>query len=358
MSARLCIGCMTGTSIDALDAALVEVEGRGLEMKTRLVRARSWPLDELGVELRAIAHQEPQRAEQIADIAWRFGEFHARCTSELLGRVKADLVCVHGQTVFHKPPLSWQLINPAPIAAALRAPVVYDLRQADLAAGGQGAPITPLADWVLFRDARQSRAVVNLGGFCNITLLPAGGGPETVRGMDVCVCNQLLDAVARAALDAPFDDGGAAALAGTPNDAAVLDLAAVLERQSRSGRSLGTGDEAPAWISRHRASLSGPDLAASACAAIARTIAAAATSADALILAGGGVRNRALVGALEAQTKGRTQPSDDLGVPAPFREAIEFAVLGALCQDRVPITLAAVTGCGEPAPVSGCWILP
>ena len=113
---------------------------------------------------------------------------------------RADLVVAHGQTVFHAPPASWQLLNAAPIARAVRAPVVFDLRQADLAAGGQGAPITPLADWIMLRahgPAAAGRAIVNLGGFCNVTILPSGAGPEGVRGMDVCPCNHLLDGVAR-----------------------------------------------------------------------------------------------------------------------------------------------------------------
>jgi 1,6-anhydro-N-acetylmuramate kinase len=167
-------------------------------------------------------------------------------------RRAADLVAVHGQTVFHAPPVSWQLLSAAPIAHALRVPVVFDLRAADLACGGQGAPITPIADFVLFRDEEENRAVVNLGGFCNVTLLERGSSLELsrVRARDVCACNQVLDAVARACLGRAFDEGGSRAASGRV-DAGSYASCSRSSRHSRARRSLGTGDELGALVARH-----------------------------------------------------------------------------------------------------------
>jgi anhydro-N-acetylmuramic acid kinase len=182
---RRVVGCMTGTSLDGIDLALVEVTGTGLGMSARFARGLSAPLGPAADSLRALAAQEPMTAGQVARLSLQFAAAHAQALTDLLGGERSDLVCIHGQTVFHAPPASWQLLNPFPIARAASAPVVYDLRQADLAAGGQGAPITPIADFVLFRHAQESRAVVNLGGFCNVTLLPRrtrrGAGPRCVR---------------------------------------------------------------------------------------------------------------------------------------------------------------------------------
>jgi 1,6-anhydro-N-acetylmuramate kinase len=383
---------MTGTSIDGLDAALVEIEGSGLAMRAKVVRCVSRPLGEVGTTLRMMAEQRPMIASEIAAAMHTFAMLHAAAIQEVLGLDRCDLVCVHGQTVFHKPPHSWQLMQPAPIVAAVGCPVVYDLRQADLALGGQGAPITPIADWVFFGDLLGATAVVNLGGFCNVTLLLGAPGeltpmlghttfsgskrhPDTgvvaaarsdrepdeevasIRAMDVCACNQVLDEVARRLLYKPFDENGDRAAAGTVNEEALLDLDGVLATQRGSKRSLGTGDEVGDWISRFRARVSADDLAATACEAIAGAVAATVQGTKRVLIAGGGVRNRALVKAIGSASAATVDPTDSHGVPAAYREAACFAVLGALCQDKVPITLPAVTGVKN-APLSGAWVYP
>ena len=213
-------------------------------------------------------------------------------------------------------------------------------------------------------DEAHARAVVNLGGFCNVTLLPARKGRDdaawlaAVRGADVCACNHVLDAAARRALGKPFDDSGAGALRGAPSDPAVRELTTALEAQARAGRSLGSGDESLAWVERHADRLSPDDLLASAAKAVGECIARALTPfAPALVLvAGGGAHNRALVGHIARAVGAHVSRTDEHGVPIGAREAAAMAVLGALCADGVPITLPAVTGVSSPAPLSGAWI--
>jgi anhydro-N-acetylmuramic acid kinase len=174
----------------------------------------------------------------------------------------------------------------------------------------------------------------------------------------VCACNHVLDHVARTLLRKPFDEAGQAAASGTPHPQALEDLDGVLRSQSLSRRSLGTGDEAAEWASRWRAHLSPRDVAATACEAIAQAIADATRECEAILLAGGSVRHAALVRAIGSAASARVSTSDAAGVPASYREAACFAVLGALCQDRTPITLPQVTGCSPPAPIAGAWVLP
>jgi anhydro-N-acetylmuramic acid kinase len=349
---RIVAGCMTGTSLDGIDVAVARIHGRGLAQRAELLALVSRPLGPLADPLRRLAEQQPATAGAIADLAHRFALLHARVLAPLHRRFPLDLVCIHGQTVFHKPPLSWQLFQPAPVAAALGVPVVCDVRAADLAAGGQGAPVTPITDWILFRDRRRRVAVVNLGGFANATLLPPGA-VAGVRGGDCCACNQVLDAVARTALGKPYDRGGAAARRGLPDPGATAALVRILDRQRRGRRSLGTGDEAAAWVQAHRG-LPPRDLARSACAAVARTIAAGLRDLagsgpiDRVVVAGGGARNHALVADLATATACPVAPSDDHGVPVQAREALAFACIGVLCADGVPITLPAVTGVRRP----------
>ncbi len=361
MRARRIVGCMTGTSLDGIDCALIEVTGSGLSMTPRFIRGTSAGLGDLAPRLRALAEQQPMTAGDIARLARDFALLHAQEVKSLLhaekgGRGECDLISVHGQTVFHVPPVSWQLFNPAVLAHGTGVDVVCDLRAADLAAGGQGAPITPLADWVWLRSRAESRAVLNLGGFANATILPRDDGPASIasiRGMDICACNHILDGVARAALGKPYDENGAAALRGRVVEAAAAQLRDLLERQARGGRSLGTGDEVHGWIEQWRSAGSGDDLCATAAAAVGGAIRSAiqAHGAARVLVAGGGAMNRTLVSHLGTGV----ERTDDYGLPGAFREAAEMAVLGALCQDGVPITLPGVTQVPAPAPLSGVW---
>jgi anhydro-N-acetylmuramic acid kinase len=367
---RNVVGVMTGTSIDGIDAALVRIEGHGLNLKATCLGHCSRSLGELRPRLRAAADQTPMSAGKFAQLAWDFGGLHVDVIRDLLkDDTKPDLICAHGQTVFHQPPVSWQLLNPAPIAAAYGCKVICDLRQADLAAGGQGAPITPIADWIVFNHPRHSRAIVNLGGFCNVTILPADATRQAnmtpqgeceqllqqIRGFDVCACNHVLDAVARELLGIAFDEDGRIAASADSNSDAVARLEALLTQQRHAKRSLGTGDELTQWIAWASSFCAPAVMMRSAVDAVARVIGNVIENAniDEAILAGGGARNRTLVDQLRSHVRGALMLSDDLGVPLEARESMEFAVLGALCEDGVPITLPQVTGCKSPAPLSG-----
>ncbi len=365
MGERLAIGLMTGTSIDGVDAAAVVIDGHGLGMRAKVIGHDFAPLGDLAVALRALASGERMAAGEVAQMALELGTRLAEAAGMLamrLGRGAPALIAAHGQTVFHDPPRSWQLINAAPIAK-LGCPVVFDLRAADLAAGGQGAPITPLADFVFFRDESHGVAVVNLGGFCNVTVIPERAGRPLedwsgeVEGMDVCACNHVLDAVARRALARPFDENGGAAASGTAHEKARDELAAALRAQAGVGRSLGSGDEAGAWVDRWSDRMEGKDLAASAAEAVGAVIGGAVKkrSPKTVMVAGGGAHHARLVEAIGRACGAKVERTDIAGVPIGAREAASMAALGALCADGVAITLPRVTGVSRPAPLSGVW---
>ncbi|MCA9290524.1 MAG: anhydro-N-acetylmuramic acid kinase [Phycisphaerales bacterium] len=351
---RRIVGCMSGTSLDGIDAALVDVRGGGPSLVARLVAHASVPLGDLGPRLRAVADGAPHTAAEIAALARDLALLHVDVIRMVLpddGSI--DLVATHGQTVHHVPPLSWQLLTPAVIADALDCTVVSDLRAADLAAGGQGAPITPIADAVLFGHDTECRTIVNLGGFCNITRLQ---GRAVERGHDVCLCNQLLDGLARRRLGTPYDADGAVASAG----AIVIDvyerLVGLLRRQAACGRSLGTGDPARTFIEAVSSVDAPEDALHTAAGAIAEVVVESVGDTDRMVLAGGGARNATLVDLIARRATAPVIITDALGVPAQAREAAAMAVLGALSADGVPITGAATTGVREPAPISGAWV--
>jgi len=362
MSERLAIGCMTGTSLDGLDAALVRARGHGFDLEVELLDARAFALGELAEPLRSFARGGAATALEIADLARRFGELHAAAVTELARGRALALVAVHGQTVAHAPPISWQLLDPWPIVRDLGAPVVCDLRGADLCLGGEGAPITPLADLVLFGHETKRRAVINLGGFANATLIPAvapgarAAASAALRGADVTPCNHWLDGLARALLDRPYDEDGRVALAGTPDPRVVARFDALLAELRAGARSMGSAEE------RFDAAavadgVDAPTALASAVASIAAALGAAVEGHDEVLLAGGSVRNRALVEALRAACGGAVHTTTALGLDARWREAAAMAVLGLFAADGVPITLPAVTGVAR-APRAGAWYRP
>jgi 1,6-anhydro-N-acetylmuramate kinase len=391
---RWVAGCMTGTSLDGLDAALVEVEGSGLEVRATLHGMVSVSLGDLAPVLRRFASGAPAAPLDYLRAARQLGQLHAQTVADLCARHapnrQLDLVVAHGQTICHAPPkappnaqpvpglgpmslraepgLSWQLFDPWPLVRRLAVPVCYDLRQADLSAGGQGAPLTPLADWVLYRDAAKTRAVVNLGGICNLTILPAGATSETIDGYDAGPCNLLIDAVVQALFpDRVFDQDGALAAAGRAGDCFVEALGEHPWWQQRRLRRQSTGREdfSADWvrqtIAQKCAGLAPADIVASAVGAVAGMVAIEAQTGGAaqVILAGGGSLNRTLVARIRSLCAPWAEVllSDELGIPVAAREAVAFAVLGALSQDGVPITLPQVTGASKPG-CAGAWVYP
>ena len=353
----LVAGCMTGTSLDALDIAIVEIRGDGLSLAVKLRHEQSFELGQLAEPLRHLAFGGSTTIENLCRLRAEFSHFHAAALNSLPECKKLDLISVHGQTLFHRPPLSYQLIDAAIIAHHLQRPVVYDLRAADLACGGEGAPITPLADCVLFWKPGLRTAVVNLGGFCNITLLPASGAPGQIEAFDLCACNQLLDHVARSRLDQPYDRNGETALGGAPQPMLVETMVRHFAGQSTQRRSLGSGDEMTRMVDACQ-DIPASNLLASICLALARHMAQAIGVADEIILAGGGAHNGALLKALTAECRGPVRLSSAHGIPISARESMAMAVLGHLCKIRIPITLPQVTRVKEPPPISGHFIHP
>ncbi len=368
---RMIAGCMTGTSMDGLDAALVEVTGEGLGIKARLVGMVSHGLGELVDVLEPIAEGELRAPLDYLLAARQLGELHADAVEDLCGQhlpaeTTLSMVVAHGQTIWHAPGegVSWQLFDAQPIVRRLGVPVCYDLRQADLIAGGEGAPITPISDWVMYRHPARDRLIVNLGGISNVTHLPAEGSPGQVTGADVGPCNLLIDGVVRHLFpDRRIDIDGQIARSGRIN----LEMFGLVQKHpvisGKTKRSIGREDFTDSWVrelvDHLKTKLSPSDIVAGAVEAVAQLIGRARfTDIQDVVLAGGGAKNPVLVERLGALMKDRAvMLSDELGFPVDARESAGFAVLGALCQDGIPITLSQVTGAATPG-VAGHWVFP
>ena len=383
--ARLVAGCMTGTSLDGLDVALVKITGMGLDMRAELLGHHALSLsDALRGTLTSLASGQANEPITIMRAARALGELHADGLEQLLlscpfplegealqrqalnektNAPKLDFVTAHGQTIWHAPqdeggPKSWQLFDPWPIVKRFNVPVCYDLRQADLIAGGEGAPLTPLADWVIYRE--HADVVANLGGVLNVTNLHAD--PSQITGGDIYPCNLLLDGLFQRYFNLPYDPYGRTAARGNVTPELVELLHAAIQEACQDGKSLGREQFSPQWLDRLVASVgeTAPpeDVLRTAARLVAVRLGGAFREAglpqERMVLAGGGAKHRTLVKIIEERGYREVMASEDLGIPCDAREAMAFAVLGALSQDGVPISLPQVTGAADPG-VAGVW---
>lgn len=353
---RKVIGCMTGTSMDGLDVCLLDIEGQGLDMKVKLLNQGSFELNNFRIPFQEISKTHSASIPDLLQLALDFGRFHATSIKSMIKNTKIDLICVHGQTLYHKPPLSLQLMNPFPIAAELKTPVVYDLRAMDLACGGEGAPITPIADQILYQISKPT-VILNFGGFCNYTLINKTNKKTEITGGDICACNLILNQLSRHFFNKPYDEDGKLGLQGKLNLTLFPFVSHMLKSQSDRKKSLGTNDDDAQQIIKKSEKIPPHDVLRTVCCAIAEVIASRVSPAEEIILAGGGAFNHCITTELQYRFAGTVKTSQEMGVPAEIREAACFAILGALCQDRVSIIIPAITG-GKHSCISGAWVYP
>jgi anhydro-N-acetylmuramic acid kinase len=350
-------GVLSGTSADAIDVVLVRAgaEGPGGPLAFGM---RPFPAY-LGAELRAILDGKPVGAREMALLTRDLGRAFGRAARALAdeSRLTLDLVGSHGQTIWHHDgaeaagAATLQLGDGDFVARAAGAVVVSDFRMADLAAGGEGAPLSALVDPELFVRAPRPCAILNLGGIANVTWLAAGEPP---LAFDVGPANALLDGLSRALLGTPFDADGAAAAAGRPHAELLAELLRHPYFDRRPPKSTGRDTFGAAYTSRVLAQAqalrltredvlaTGVALVAEACAqALARFLPGAPRE---LVLCGGGARNRALAAELGRRSGLPTVSSAVHGVDPDAREALFFARLAVRCVLAQPSTEARVSG--------------
>ncbi len=375
----LIAGLMSGTSMDAIDAALVEIgpesgreSGRDAAPRTLRMRVRHFlmaPLDPtLRARVRDLLPPHQGSTAGVCEANMLLGEAFAAAALALLHEAGCDpaaldLIASHGQTVYHQVAegavrSTLQIGAPAVIAARTGCTVAADFRAADVACGGEGAPLVPYLDALLFRHPTLRRAVQNIGGIGNVTYLAPG---RPVRAFDTGPGNVLIDEAVRLLSDGRllFDEDGRMAAAGTPDEALLADLLEhpFLHRPPprSTGRELFGPGEAQAIVARAAAAgLSAEDTVATLTALTVWSIAESCRRycgpVDELWLSGGGARNPTLRAMLAA-----AMPDADLrlvdafGLSADAKEAVAFALLGYVCLHGHPADMRAVTGADAPA---------
>lgn len=362
------IGLISGTSMDAIDAAVVELarDGEELQVQLRTFIALPYP-SRTRAALDEVLNQACGAAA-LASLDVEVGEAFAAAAHLALEEsgAGADLIGSHGQTLCHQPrpdaasglhASTLQIGEPAVIAQRTGLTTVADFRVADVACGGQGAPLVSYVDYVLLRSPAESRAALNIGGIANLTLLPAGCDASQVIAFDTGPGNMLLDlAVAKLFPDGPgYDRNGQIAARGTANDGLLAWLLADEFFARRPPKTAGREQFGPAFLTRvmekARALGCAPeDIIATLTELTGRTIADALPPGyQRIIAAGGGVHNRAVMSVLQ-RSLSRHDPApqlvsaDEFGLPVDAKEAMAFAVLAYETLHGRPSSLPHATG--------------
>lgn len=374
---RRVVGLMSGTSVDGIDAALVEIGGTDEAPEVRLVafEDRPWP-EEVRRQIFPLFRPETATVDKIGYMNFLMGEIYAQSVSSVVEKAgltlaDIDLIGSHGQTIWHAPEVcgkdgfpvrfTVQIGEGSVIAARTGVPTVSDFRVADMAVGGQGAPLVPFSEYLLYRRPGETILLQNIGGIGNMTVLPGDEGPEAVYAFDTGPGNMIIDAVVSALTGGAktYDAGGAMAAEGRVDEA----LLAMLQQDpyydmplpKTTGRELFGVQYVGKILDYQRAhGLSDADVLATVTDLTAWSIADGYAryvlpkrQAAELVVGGGGSYNATLLGFLRARfapygVQVRTQ--EDLGWSSDAKEAVAFALMADCCVREKPNVLPSVTG--------------
>jgi len=370
-------GVMSGTSADGIDVAVVRIaSSQRLTLKLIAHDAFPYPAALRRKVLAAMNAQSIATAE-LARLNWRLGLAYAEAVGATVKkhRIKLELVGCHGQTLYHQAKAevyagytfacTWQLGEAAAIAAAVGAPVVSNFRPADMVAGGQGAPLVPMLDYLLFFHAKRGRVLQNIGGIANLTAIPAGKNVDDVVAFDTGPGNMVIDALTAELFGKKFDRNGAIAARGAVLtqvlEWALRDRYFEQKPPRTAGREQYGREYAARFLKECRKHTRNPaDAVATATALTAASIAEsyarfarrrmAGAPVD-YIVSGGGARNATLM-AMLAQRLGpmgcKVKTIDEFGMPAAAKEAAAFALLAWMTWHHLPGNVPSATGAKRP----------
>jgi anhydro-N-acetylmuramic acid kinase len=370
-------GVMSGTSADGIDVALVKISPASGRPKLKLLahHAVAYPKTLRNAVLAAMNAERTSTAE-LARLNWRLGIAYAEAVVAAVDKysIHPELVGCHGQTIYHQGKsatyagrslrCTWQIGEPAPIAAMLEVPVVSNFRPADMAVGGQGAPLVPFLDYVLFAHAKRNRVLQNIGGIGNLTLIPAGASVDQVIAFDTGPGNMVIDQLMEQLFGKRYDRDGRVAQRGRVMNEVIKKILRepyFLETPPKSAGREEFGREfcQSFWRACKKAGARAEDAIATATALTAESISHAYRhfvqpriqgNAVDYILAGGGASNPVLVSMLRERLEPlgcKVLRSDDVGLPSQAKEAAAFALLAWQTWHRLPANVPTATGAAK-----------
>ena len=372
---KFVVGLMSGTSADGIDAALVRISGRGTSTRVRQVAFGTYPYPPRLREL-VLQNSLPGRGNvnTLCDLNVLIAHLFSDAVRKIArkGRVALadiDLIGSHGQTVHHRPGptrafgriirSTLQIGDPSTIAKLTGIPTVGDFRLADMAVGGQGAPLVPYFDYLMFRSKTKNRILLNLGGIANITALPKNCSVKQVLAFDTGPGNMIIDALMMRLYGKKHDTGGRTAAKGSVVPRLLFDLMSLPYFKQRPPKSTGRelfGATLLSKILKQRPRLRREDLIATVTELTSLAVfdqyqrfVADRMSADEVLVSGGGVHNRAIMEALKDYFQpAHVRSLESAGFSADAKEAVCFAVLANETVSERPGNLPGATGATRP----------
>lgn len=348
---KIAVGLMSGTSLDGVDACIVEIEGHSKDTKFKLIEfiTQEYTLEEKR-RIERLCNNKTSTIEEICFMNTYLGNKFADVTIAVCNKAnisldKVDFISSHGQTIYHMPNenSTMQIGELSVIAARTNCLTVGDFRPSDMAYGGQGAPLVPFVDYILYSHKGKGRILLNLGGIANITVLPADCGSEDIYAFDTGPANLLIDAIVKKITqgEKTFDEGGKMALKGTIDEELLNELILkdtyLDEKPPKStGREYYTEDFAKDIYNKGvKKGLDEYSILATVTAYTAKTIenqicrfVLPNNKIHELYVSGGGSHNQMIIDLLKKYLDLDIYLIDDLGLPSDAKEAVAFAILG------------------------------
>ncbi|MCP4252016.1 MAG: anhydro-N-acetylmuramic acid kinase [Candidatus Scalindua sp.] len=375
---RNVIGLMSGTSCDGIDACLVKITGNGLSTKVDIIGFETYPYEnEIRESILEASCKETGTVDKICQLNFTLGKLFADAAREIAGKLSVplseiDIVGSHGQTIYHiSSPLksndksvrsTLQIGEPSVIAQETGVTTVADFRTRDIASGGEGAPLVPYADFILFRKDGIGRAIQNIGGISNVTFLPSGGNFKDIIAFDNGPGNMIIDRFAEIITDGrlKYDRNGELASKGKLNKGLLERLCAHPYLSKSPPKSTGREDfgilfSDELYKELKRDNVDVHDAIATITAFTAKSISdsyrkfiKSCYKIDEVIISGGGVNNPLLFQFLKDYLVDiSVSMVDDLGIPSCAKEALAFAILANETVSGNPCNVPSATGAKE-----------
>lgn len=377
---KLAVGLMSGTSLDGIDASLVEIEHSGLETSVRMLHFETLSYTpEEREQILQLCSPTTSSVDEVCRMNVYLGQKFADAALMVIKNAgktikQVDFISSHGQTIYHMPEqhATLQIGELAVIAEKTECLTVGDFRPNDMAAGGQGAPLVPFVDYLLFREKNRGRILINIGGISNMTILPANAQADGIIAFDTGPGNVLIDAMVRMGTNGElsYDAGGKIAAQGNVcqewlEQIIASDPYAKKRPPKSTGRELYSMELAKKlWEEGKRRQLSFEDIVATITSYTTQTISMNIKEfidpnydVTEVLVGGGGVHNEQIMGGLQKELKQTVTSMEKLNFSSDAKEAIAFAILGNECLHGRPNNLPSATGADRPV-VMGKLVMP